>query len=91
MSGICIVYWLSYVLGDINGHIGRHADGFDGINGEYDLGKRNLEGRILLEFCMEKELCVKYMVQERGKEEDDIQNGRKWDLRKNFKKLTLCW
>ena len=42
-------------LGDFNGHIGRHVDGF---YGGYGVGQRNLEGRMLLEFCMKKELCV---------------------------------
>ena len=45
-------------LGDFNGHVGRHIDGFDGVHGILGVGQRNLEGRILLEFCLEKELCV---------------------------------
>ena len=44
-------------LGDINGHIGKHIDGLDGVHGGFGVGQRNLEGRLLLEFCME-ELCV---------------------------------
>ena len=40
-------------LGDINGHVGRHTDGFDGAHGGYDVGQRNFEGRMLLEFCLE--------------------------------------
>ena len=36
-------------LGDFNGHIGRH---FDGVHGGYGVGQRNLEGRMLLEFCL---------------------------------------
>ena len=42
-------------LGDFIGHIGRHISGFDG---EYGVGLWNFEGRMLLEFCLEKELCV---------------------------------
>ena len=42
-------------LGDINGHVGKHIDGFDGGHG---IGQKNSEGRMLLEFCLEKELCV---------------------------------
>ena len=42
-------------LGDINGHVHRHIDGFDGVHGGYGVGHRNLEGRMLLEFCLEKE------------------------------------
>ena len=45
-------------LGDINGHIGWHIDGFDGAHGEYGIGQRNLEERMLSEFCLENELCV---------------------------------
>ena len=45
-------------LGDFNGHIGGYIEGFDGVRGEYGIGQRNLEGGMLLEFCLEKELCV---------------------------------
>ena len=48
-------------LGDSNGHVGKHIDGFDGLHRGYGVGHRNLEGRILLLVCLEKELCVKYM------------------------------
>ena len=33
-------------------------DGFDGVCGGYGVGQTNFGGRILLEFCLEKELCV---------------------------------
>ena len=49
-------------LGDFNGHIGRHIDGFDEICGGFGVGERNLEGRMLLEFCLEKGLHVKYIA-----------------------------
>ena len=45
-------------LGDFKRHVGRHIDGFDGVHGGYGVGKWNLEGRMLLEFCLDKELCV---------------------------------
>ena len=45
-------------LGDFNGHIGRHIDGFDGVHGGYVVGQRNLEGKMLLEFCLDRKLCV---------------------------------
>ena len=45
-------------LGDFNGHLGKCAEGFEGVHGENGVGKRNVEGRRLLEFCDEKELCV---------------------------------
>ena len=45
-------------MGDFNGHVGRRIDGFEGVHGGYGISKRNVEGRRLLEFCDEKELCV---------------------------------
>ena len=39
-------------LGDCNGHIGRHIDR------GYGVGQRKLEGKLLLEFCLRKVLCV---------------------------------
>ena len=49
-------------MGDFIGHIVRHIDEFDVVHGRYGVGQRNLEGRMPLEFCLEKELCVKYMA-----------------------------
>ena len=45
-------------LGDFNGHVRKCAEGFEGIHGGYGIGKRNVEGRMLLDFCVQKELCV---------------------------------
>ena len=45
-------------LGDFNGHVGKWAEGFEGIHGGYGIGERNAEGRMLLDFCNQKELCV---------------------------------
>ena len=45
-------------LCDFNGQVGRHIDSFDGVHGGYGVGQRNLEGRMLLEFCLDKELCA---------------------------------
>ena len=42
-------------LGDFNGHVGKCAEGFEGIHGGYGIGKRNAEGRLLLDFCDQKE------------------------------------
>ena len=48
-------------LGDFNGHVGRNIDGFYGVHGGYGVGQRNFEGRMLLQFCLEKEfLCQMY-------------------------------
>ena len=35
-------------LGDINGQIGRHIDGLDGVHGGHGVGQRNLDGWISL-------------------------------------------
>lgn len=45
-------------LGDFNGHVGKRIEGYEGVHGGYGIGERNMEGRMLLEFCDEKELCV---------------------------------
>ena len=45
-------------LVDINRNVGRHIDGFDGVHGGHDVGQRNCKGKMLSEFCLEKELCV---------------------------------
>ena len=61
-------------FGDLNGHIHRHVDE---VHGGYDVGHRNLKGRMLFQFCLEKEFCVSNTWFKRGKEEGDIQNGEK--------------
>ena len=45
-------------LGDFNGHVGKYAEGFEGVHQGNGVGKRNAEGRRLLEFCDERELFV---------------------------------
>ena len=45
-------------LGDFNGHVGGHVDGFDWVHGGYGVGQKNLEGRMLLEYCLVNELFV---------------------------------
>ena len=45
-------------LGDPKGHVGRHVDGLDGVHGGYGESQRNMEGRMLLLFCLVKELCL---------------------------------
>ena len=55
VSGICktLIKWY-----DFNGHVRRRIDDFEGVHGGYGIGKRNIEGRRLLEICDKKELCV---------------------------------
>ena len=45
-------------LEDFNGHVGKEIEGFEGVHGGNGIGKRNVEGRMLHEFCDERELCV---------------------------------
>ena len=45
-------------MGDFNGHMERHVDGFDFFHGWYGVGQRNLVERMLLESCLEKEFCT---------------------------------
>ena len=39
------------VCGDLNGHVGKEVDGFEGVHGGYGFGNRNVEGEMLLEFA----------------------------------------
>ena len=43
---------------DFNVHAGEEIEGFEGVHGGNGICQRNAEGRMLLEFCDEKELCV---------------------------------
>ena len=45
-------------LDDFIGLFGRPIDGYDGVHELYGVRKRNLEGRVFLEFRLEKKLCV---------------------------------
>ena len=49
-------------LGHFNGHVGKCAEGFEGVHGENGIEKRNTEGRRLLEFCDERAVRGKYLV-----------------------------
>ena len=40
--------------GDLNEHVGKYIDGFESVHGGRGRGIRNMEGRMLLEFCAEK-------------------------------------
>ena len=45
-------------MGDCNGHVGGNIDGLQGIHGGFSIGERNQEGRMLLQFCDAKHLCI---------------------------------
>ena len=38
--------------------MGKDADGYEGVHGGFSIGRRNDEGRSLLEFCVEVDLVV---------------------------------
>ena len=49
---------MNVVLGDMNGHIGRDMDGFEGVHGGNGFGDRNAEGEAILEFATCFDLVV---------------------------------
>ena len=46
------------VCGDMNGHVGKEVNGFEGVHGGYGFGSRNVEGEMLLEFADAMDLVV---------------------------------
>ena len=38
-----------FVCGDMNGHVGKEADGYHGVHGGNGFGSRNMEGELLLQ------------------------------------------
>ncbi|GKF38235.1 retrovirus-related pol polyprotein LINE-1, partial [Tanacetum coccineum] len=44
--------------GDLNGHTGAAADGYEGVHGGYGFGDRNEEGRAILEFATTHDMVV---------------------------------
>ena len=49
---------LTLGIGDFNGHVGKNMDRFESVHGENGIGKEYLGGRMLLDFCNQKDLCV---------------------------------
>jgi len=45
-------------LGNFNGHVRKHVDGFENVHGGNGIGKRNAVEECCLKFCGEIELCV---------------------------------
>ena len=45
-------------MGDFNGHVGKRIEGYENVHGGNGIGERIVEGKMLLEFCDEKELYV---------------------------------
>ena len=40
-------------MGDFNEHVGKRIEGYEGMHGGNRIGERNVEGKMLLEFCDE--------------------------------------
>ena len=45
-------------MGDVSGHVGRNIDAFQGVHGGFSIGERNKEGKMPLEFCGAKHICI---------------------------------
>ena len=46
------------ICGDLNGHIGKLANGYEGVHGGYGYGLRNKEGEHILRFAVAHNLVV---------------------------------
>ena len=46
------------MCGDMNGHVGKEVNGFEGVHGGYGFVSRNVEGEMLLEFADAMDLVV---------------------------------
>ena len=46
------------VAGDLNGHVGKHTDGFDNIHGGNGFGDRNSDGTRILDMCTATNLAI---------------------------------
>ena len=44
--------------GDLNGHVGKESDGYEGVHGGFGFGARNVEGERILEFGDVAEMIV---------------------------------
>ena len=49
---------LLIVCGDLNGHVGKTSDGFEGTHGGHGYGVRNPEGSRILELCSAADLVI---------------------------------
>ena len=45
-------------VGNFNGHIGKNADGNEGVHSGRGFGRRNLEGERILEFAVKNNLVL---------------------------------
>ena len=54
-------------MGDFNGHVGKQIEGYEDVHGRNGIGERNVEGKMLLEFCDEKGCVCQTPCSEKGK------------------------
>ena len=51
-----------FVCVEFNGHLGKNADGYQGVRGGRRCGRRNLEGERILEFAVAHNLVVSNLL-----------------------------
>ena len=47
-----------FLSGDLNGHVGRSSNGYEGVHGGFEYGTRNQEGEKILELGAALDMCV---------------------------------
>lgn len=47
-----------FICGDLNGHVGKNRDEYDGCHGGFGFGKRNREGDTILDFATAHDLAI---------------------------------
>ena len=73
-------------MGDFNGPVGKQIEGYEDVHGGNGIGERNVEGKILLEVCDEKGLCVAKTWFRKGK------RGKRHTAQGEMsRRLTLYW
>ena len=74
-------------MGDFNGHVGKRIEGYEGMHRGNGIEERNVEVKMLLEFCDEKELCVANIIWFRKEEKRKVTYSA-GEIRTG---LTLYW
>ena len=60
-------YELVVFMGDRNERVSWHVDGFCDVHGGHSIDQWNVEGRMLLYFCLLKELCLVHCLRGRNR------------------------
>ena len=60
-------------LGDFNGQVGKCAEGFEGIQEGYGIGKEMLRKNVTTFLHSKRVVCCKYVVQQERRKEGDLQ------------------